>query len=604
MNFIANNTVGQGKPYALLKPSWALPPKLRKELTDARLGRICYADSMSKHELVGESCGAISPTSGEGGLSCDDMFAISVASEWQIESQGVWLCGQGHPPVCITEDSCPTPGCTVLKSHLAEIAARYWLGVTSAKEEVVALSAESYDNASAAAHFANVFSTSRCGSHFVGWRANNSSDPCTDCNFSSSEGTSKDDVTDGNLVIMTDDEQEHAPANVLDDGGAEERHDQADHIVGSKPIWRDNTFKPSKYIAFKDLVDRALAEGMPFELAGTHLKTWDIRDACWIHILTKARSAGTQGEIANLLPPFLSDIPEDRLSARLQFCTEASKKLPPGDTESKRHPMSLLINPPNTHISSVKRSRTGDGQCGAPPSKVPRFSMTPQDFVNCMGSYTTANLSKSSESIVPLQLAETILSRYYAKVSGPKDPQTSCSKQAEASKVVEHPQPDHEKLSETETEQISESPNSMSEVLPREPSQVNTGSSSSQKGKAYKSSSHKSILSKEALPQSSYKDQKSNRGGKSSYEYSSRSFICGSYISPGRYCEQIREPRHTYCLACEKRRGGNKSYNTRSGGRGGPRGGPPRGGPRGGYRGGRGGRQGGRGFGRGGAIPV
>ena len=603
MNFIANNSGGQGKPYALLKPSWELPPSLRKMLTDARLGRTCYADSISKHELVGESCGAISPTAGEGGLSCDDMFAISVAAEWQIESQGVWLCGQGHPSVCITEDSCPTPGCTVQKSHLAEIAARYWLSVTSAEGEVVALSAESYDNASAAAHFANVFSTSRCGSHYVGWNANNSSVSCTDCNFSSSGGTSKDDDTDSNLVIMSEDELELAPANFYDDGGAEERHDQADRVAGGKPIWRDNTFAKSRYIAFKDLVDMALAEGMPPELAGTHLRTWDIRDACWIYILNKARSAGTEGEIAKLLPSFLSSLPEDRLTARLQYCTEASKKLPAG-TESKRHSASLLINPPNTHLSSVKRKRTSDGQCGAPPPKIPRYSMTPQDFVNCMGSYVTANLSKSSESIVPLQLAETILSRYYAKVSGPKDPQTSCSKQAEATKVVEHPQPDLEKIPENETEQIPESPNSMSEDLTREPSQVNTGSSSSQKGKAYKASSHKSILSKDALPQPSYKDQKSNRGGKSSYEYSPRSFICGSYISPGRYCEQIREPRHTYCLACEKRRNGSKSYNTRSGGRGGPHGGPPRGGPRGGYRGGRGGRQGGRGFGRGRGIPA
>ena len=602
MNFIASNAGGQGKAYALLKPSWELPLKLRKELTDARLGRTCYADGISKHELVGESCREIPPTSGEGGLSCDDMFAISVASEWQIESQGVWLCGQGHTPVGITEDSCPTPGCTVLKSHLAEIAARYWLSVTSAKEEVVALSAVSYDNASSATHFANIFSTSRCGSHFVGWNTN-SSDSCIDCNYSSSGGTNKDDDTENNLVIMSEDELEHAPANFYDDGGDEARHDQADHVVGGKPIWRDNTFAKTKYIAIKDLVDMALAEGMPCELAGTHLRTWDIRDACWIYILNKARSAGTEGEIAKLLPPFLSSVSEDRLSARLQYCTEASKKLPTGATESKRHSSTLLINPPNTHISSVKRKRKSDGQCGAPSSKVPRYSMTPQDFVNCMGSYVTANLSKSSESTVPLQLAGTILSRYYAKVSGPKEPQTSCSKQAEATKVVEHPQPDLEKIPENETEQIPESPNSMAEDLNGEPSPVNTGSSSSQKGKAYTASGHKSIITKDALPPSSYKDQKSNRGGKSSYEYSSRSFICGSYISPGRYCEQLREPWHSYCLACEKRRNGNKSYNTRSG-RGGPHGGPPRGGPRGGYRGGRGGRHGGRGFGRGRGIPA
>ena len=602
MQFIASNTGGQGKPYLLKNPSWAMPPKLRAELTDARLGRTCYADSMTRHELVGESCKASSPSFGEGGMSCDDMWAISVAAEWHIESQGVWLCGQGHPPVDITVDTCPTAGCPVQKTHLAEIAARYWLSVASAQGEVVALSATSYDNASAATHFANVFSNSRCGSHYVGWNTNISSDSCTDCNYSSLGDTNDDDLPDGNLVIMEDSEAVSANDHPHDDE-AEEGHDQAERVAGGKAIWRGNTFAKTKYISFHDLVEKALAKGMHHDLAGSEMRTWNIRDACWIFLLNKARSEGTEGEIAKLLPPFCSAVPEERLTARLQYCTEASKKYPPGATESKRHPGTLLIDPPNTHIKGVKRKGAGDGQCGAPPSKVPRFSMTPHDFVKCMGSYMTANLSNSSESKNPMQLAEKILTRYYAKGTGPKDPQTSCSKQAEAPEAVEHSQPDLEIIPEPETEKIPEPPSSMSADLTGGPSPNQSGSSSRQKGKQYNASSHKSILTKDSLPKSSYKDQKSNRGGKSSYEYSSRSFVCGTYISPGVYCDQLREPRHTSCMACEKRTG-CKPYNTRNGGRGGPRGGPPRGGFRGGYRGGRGGRQGGRGFGRGRGVPA
>ena len=248
----------------------------------------------------------------------------------------------------------------------------------------MALSAKSYDNASAASHFANVFSTSRCGSHYVGWNTNNSSDSCTDCNFSSLGGTDNDDDPDGNLVIMEDGEADSVPANDhLNDGEVEEGHDQAERVAGGRPIWRDNIFAKSKYIPFRDLAEKALAEGMPRDLAGSELRTFNIRDACWIFLLNKARSEGTEGEIANLLPTFCSSIPEDRLSARLQYCTtEASKKYPPGATESKRHPSTLRTDPPNTHIKGgVKRKDSGDGQCGAPPAKVPRFSMTPNDFV-------------------------------------------------------------------------------------------------------------------------------------------------------------------------------------------------------------------------------
>ena len=214
----------------------------------------------------------------------------------------------------------------------------------------------------------------------------------------------------------------------------------------------------------------------------------------------------------------------------------------------------------------------------------------------------SANLSKSSESMAPLQVAETILARYFAKASGSKDPQTSCLQVAEVPATVEHPEPALENVPEIEVEIPNKSPSSMAVGPTVEPSQVKTGQSSRQKGKAYTASGHASILNNNALPKPKYNEQKNSRG-KSSYEFSDRSYKCGSRIGPNLFCEQLREPWHSYCVACEKRNGGTH-YNTRSGGRGGPRGGPPRGGPRGGRRGGRGGRQGGRGFGRGNGIPA
>ena len=69
---------------------------------------------------------------------------------------------------------------------------------------------------------------------------------------------------------------EDEPANIFDDDQIKE----AEPVGGGKPIWRDNLFAKSKHISFYDLVKRALAEGMGPELAGTHLRTWDIWDSC------------------------------------------------------------------------------------------------------------------------------------------------------------------------------------------------------------------------------------------------------------------------------------------------------------------------------------
>ena len=116
MQFVVN-TMGteEGKAYSLVRPSWVIPTKLKEELVAPRLGRICSADVSITHELIGETCGAIPPNS-PGGMSCDDLWAIQVASEWPTASLGVWLCGQGHAPVGITEDICPTSGRSVQNS--------------------------------------------------------------------------------------------------------------------------------------------------------------------------------------------------------------------------------------------------------------------------------------------------------------------------------------------------------------------------------------------------------------------------------------------------------------------------------------------------------
>ena len=153
MNFVANNLGDEGKRYSLKKPTRAVPNKLRKELVKAGVGRICYADERTHHELLGEICQEISPSS-MGDLTCDDMWAMSVAAEWPTESEGEWLCGQGHKPASITMDTCPTMGCSVLQRDLAEVAARSWICAASSKAEVMPLASVSFDNGEAAKIFA------------------------------------------------------------------------------------------------------------------------------------------------------------------------------------------------------------------------------------------------------------------------------------------------------------------------------------------------------------------------------------------------------------------------------------------------------------------
>ena len=314
-----------------------------------------------------------------------------------------------------------------------------------------------------------------------------------------------------------------------------------------------------------------------------------------IFLLNKERSANNNNgdTFASKLPAFCSELPGDTLSARFSYLTEASQKLPEGKTESERNAVTLLQKAP-----APAKKRKALGQCGAPPAKTARFSLSPQDFVNCVQNFMAATLSKSSESIEPIHVAEDVLTRYYKKVSGPKENLTN-TKSASNPKVVEPPQPAHEIEVNVESE-LNPKPSSSSKSVEPTVAPGPSGQSSRQKGKGFTASSHKSIVSKEPLPKPSYKEQKSK---KSSYEYSPRSFRCGSRIGPGLYCDQLMEPWHKSCMACEKRLGGNY-HNTRSGRGGGHRGGPPRGGPRGGHRGGRGGRRGNHGSGRGQGIAA
>ena len=85
------------------------------------------------------------------------------------------------------------------------------------------------------------------------------------------------------------------------------------------------------------------------------MRTFDICDACWMFLLDRAKAAGNPGKIADLLPKFCSEVSDERLSARLQYCTEASKRLPHGRTESRLHSLSQLHVAPNTHKRKSQR---------------------------------------------------------------------------------------------------------------------------------------------------------------------------------------------------------------------------------------------------------
>ena len=204
------------------------------------------------------------------------------------------------------------------------------------------LASVSFDNGQAAKIFADTFGGSRCGSHQIGYLGKHMRGSCSECSYLDiTDKGEEDDVSNtGELFI---DEMEVVDANIFDDGQAHEAPDQADPVGGSKAIWRDNLFAKSDHISFSDLVKRALAEGMGLEFAGSHMRTFDIRDACWMFLLDKARADGNPWEIANMLPKFCSEVSDERLAARLQYCTEASKRLPPGESEPRLHSLSVLL---------------------------------------------------------------------------------------------------------------------------------------------------------------------------------------------------------------------------------------------------------------------
>ena len=53
------------------------------------------------------------------------------------------------------------------------------------------------------------------------------------------------------------------------------------------------------------------------------MRTWDIHDACWIYLLTKARSANNHEDFAKKFPPFCSGIPE----VKIHFLLDSSSAL-------------------------------------------------------------------------------------------------------------------------------------------------------------------------------------------------------------------------------------------------------------------------------------
>ena len=246
-----------------------------------------YANGNIHHELLGETCTLVA-SSETGDLKCDEIWLSAVAAEWQIQSQGVWLCGQGHAPMSITEESCTTEGCSITKHDLPEVAANLWFAVASLEEEVLACESTSFNTSEAAKIFARVFS-SGCGTHNVGFRNDDDKVKCLDCHYDDNLACNdNDDLNIGKLVIAEDMETDES--NAL---GEEQQEipDQATLVEGSKAIWRGNIFAKSKFIIFFDLVELAINEGLDPKFAGSHMSSWNIRDACWIYLLTKKRSA-------------------------------------------------------------------------------------------------------------------------------------------------------------------------------------------------------------------------------------------------------------------------------------------------------------------------
>ena len=151
--------------------------------------------------------------------------------------------GQGHPPVSITMDTCPTMGCSVSQTDLAEVAARSWISVASNKEEVMPIASVTFDTGKASKLFAACFGSSRCGSHNVGYLGKHVRGPCPDCSYSDiPDKGNEDDDSNSNTGELLIDEMETAEVNVFDDGHAHEAHDQAEPVGVSKPIWCDNLF--------------------------------------------------------------------------------------------------------------------------------------------------------------------------------------------------------------------------------------------------------------------------------------------------------------------------------------------------------------------------
>ena len=279
----------------------------------------------------------------------------------------------------ITEESCTSEGCSVRKHDLPEIAARSWFAVVSREEETLGAESNRFNSAEAAKVFARVFS-SGCGTHKVGFRTEDDKAKCLGCHQDDIlDSTDNDDSNNGELVIAED-----MDINECDVLGEEQQDlpDQAALVEGSSAIWRGKTFAKTKYITFFDLVELALKEGLNPKFVGSHMSSWNIRDACWIFLLNKERSANNnKGDtFASKLPAFCSELPGDTISARFAYLTEASQKLPEGKTESERNAITLLQKAP----APVKKRAI------QPQVIVPSYPKSP-----CLSQVTKSRRAKS-----------------------------------------------------------------------------------------------------------------------------------------------------------------------------------------------------------------
>ena len=600
MNFVSIALGSENPIFLPKKPTWDVPQILLTQVKMAGVGYKCYVEPDLDHELLGEPCGAILS---DGSRTCVDLWTAEVASQWPSGlTSGGWLCGQGHAPAGNNSKACPDKRCPVTIENLPEVAATTWITAVSGEVEGMAPTLNlSVDTKVAAKTFAKIFGTpGSCGTHHVGYLINEQQNvlKCNSCEFQGILDC-PDSVSESEMEVDTSNgaAENHDPSHAGDNGpvdivapGAAPNLDEAVVLAqvaapqaalpdGRLAIWKGAINKTYK-ISFTDLVEFALREGMPLNYCGTHMRTYDTRDASWIYLYNKFKSENKLEEIKCLLPNSCLMASEERLFARFCHLADLSNDLLPGDMESTRNPLTLPYKAPQP-VESCNKRKVASGHLEEPPSKKAKtYELTSAEFLQAMSSYMAA-VSSSPESCVPEKLVENILDRISKRKKA--EPRLVQSLRNVQLKVVENPNSDNSNNSNSES---SNPPKDNS--TPGQP--LSAPSSSKETTNKSKKFPHKSIIEpRKVVPKPSYKDQSVRHTG--SVNQSKSGFPCGFNYAPDRWCEFILQPWMRWCRACENRRN-PKPYNAY---RGGSRGGPS-GGPRGGGRGAQGG---GRGYGRG-----